>query len=768
MTTSSRPGRWGSSLILGAIFAAAIGYAAKGPPRALPATAPDSVFSAERAMAHVRAMAERPHPPGTADHARVRDYVVGQLKALGVEPQIQATTAIGTRFQEAGRVENVMARLPGTKPGGPAVMLAAHYDGVGAGPAASDDASGSSVLLETLRAVKAGSPLEHDVIFLFTDGEEAGLLGAAAFVAEHPWARDVEAILNFEARGTGGQAVMFQTGPGNLDQIRLLRRLPDISATSLSVTVYQFLPNDTDLSEFFTLAKPGLNFAFADGVERYHTSEDDAAHIDPGTIQQEGAAALGMTRAFGHGPLPRPKTDNAIFVDLPVSGLVVYPEGWARPLAILAALLTIAALVRTARREPRWLLGLVLGLAGLVVATALGGAAAYGFTRSAPAGVAASGARGTMAIGLGLLGLGFSFGCWAIVRRWVGPAAASLGPLLVWTGLAVAASWKLPGLSFVVAWPAIAAALVVVIGTDERSSLASRVLQWLPAVVTAFLLMPILYGMGLIALGIAGPGGIAIGALVPFIAGLLAPDLEAVAGDHRWRTALAVLAVGLIAAVAGRAMGSRAAFPSRSLVAYAQSADAADAWLVTAAGYAGAGSWNAAAIGAAARRVEPDGADVPGNPPHWLTRVGGGRFPVVAGAAPRVTLTAPSVTVTTDTITEAGRRITLHVGTAPGTNAVLLHVTGTPVLAAAVDGRTVDPSRYRFKTPEWQLTYWGPADSGFSLTLTVANGSRPVLELAAQTSGLPVLPGVTMPPRPAGVLPSQTGDMTVVYRRVEF
>ena len=719
-------------------------------------------------MAHVRAMAERPHPPGSADHARVRDYVIGQLKALGVEPRTQTTTAIGTRFQEAGRVENVMARLPGTKPGGPAVMLAAHYDGVGAGPAASDDASGSSVLLETLRAVKAGSPLEHDVIFLFTDGEEAGLLGAAAFVAEHPWARDVEAILNFEARGTGGQAVMFQTGPGNLDQIRLLRRLPEISATSLSVTVYQFLPNDTDLSEFFTLAKPGLNFAFADGVERYHTSEDDAAHLDPGTVQQEGAAALGMSRAFGHGPLPRPKTGNAIFIDLPVFGLVVYPEGWARPLAILAALLSLAALVRTARREPRWLLGLVLGLVGLVVATAIGGAAAWVFTRSAPPGVAASGARGILAMGLGLLGLGSSFCCWAIIRRWTGAAGAALGPLLVWTGLAVAASWTLPGLSFVSVWPAIATALAILIGADERSSPVGRVLQWLPAVVTAFLLIPILYGMGLIALGIAGPGGIAIGALVPVFTWLLAPDLEAVAGNHRWRTAFVTLAVGLIAATAGRTIGSRAAFPARSLVAYAQNADAADGWLVTAAGYGVAGSWNAAAVGAAARRVDPDGADVPGNPPHWLTRVAGGRFPIVAGAAPRVALAAPPVTVTADTTTESGRRITLHIGAAPGTNAVLLHVTGTPVLAAAIDGRVVDPSRYRFKTPEWQLTYWGPAESGFTVSLTVAAGTRPVLELIAQSAGLPILPGITIPPRPVGVLPSQTGDMTVVYRRMAF
>src|SRR5207249_5261569 len=109
--------------------------------------------------------------------------------------------AMGTGYQEAGGVQNIMARLPGREPGGSDVLLMAHYDGVEAGPAAADDGAGSAAILETLRALRAGPPLAHDVVALFTDGEEAGLLGAAAFVREHPWAKDVGIALNFEARG---------------------------------------------------------------------------------------------------------------------------------------------------------------------------------------------------------------------------------------------------------------------------------------------------------------------------------------------------------------------------------------------------------------------------------------------------------------------------------------------------------------------------------------------------------------------------------------
>src|SRR5690606_11783165 len=119
------------------------------------------------------------------------------LTDLGLDPQIQQTTALSRGGGVAGRIQNIVARLPGSDPGGRAVLLAAHYDGVGAGPAASDDAAGVAVLLETLRALRAGPALTHDVIFLISDGEEVGLLGAGAFVRDHAWAADVDFILNF-------------------------------------------------------------------------------------------------------------------------------------------------------------------------------------------------------------------------------------------------------------------------------------------------------------------------------------------------------------------------------------------------------------------------------------------------------------------------------------------------------------------------------------------------------------------------------------------
>ena len=412
-------------------------------PTPLPASAPLTEFSAERALVHDRSIAQRPHPSGSEDHARVREYIIAQLRALGLDPQLQEATAVGTRYPVAGHVVNVLARLPGRVPGGKAVLIAAHYDGVWASPAAGDDGSGSSALLETLRALRAGAPLEHDVIALFSDAEESGLLGAAAFVREHPWARDAEVILDFEARGTEGRSLMFETGTGNLDVARVLRTLPDVTAGSLLVTVYRSLSNDTDLSELVLLGKPALNFAFVDGVERYHTAHDDIAHLDPGTLQHHGVQMLALARAFGNGPLPRPATGDGIFFDAPFVGLVVYPESWAIPIALLVGLLVVVVVVRTVRPDPKWGSGLALGVAGMLVTTVVCGfvspriGAALGALHAAKGWDGAPSWRAVYAAAMALLALAASAAVWALVRRWAAAATLHAGALVVWTLLLV-------------------------------------------------------------------------------------------------------------------------------------------------------------------------------------------------------------------------------------------------------------------------------------------------------------------------------------------
>jgi hypothetical protein len=369
------------------VLVALLVFAFASPPAVVPATAPPDVFSAERAMEDVRGLTSTglPHPAGAwdrvertpseiADHARAQAYVRDRLIALGMKPEIQRSQACGRL--KCGKVENVVARIEGTEPG-PAVMLAAHYDSTPFGPGAADDGAGVATILETVRALRAGPPLRRTLIVLIDDGEEMGLLGAAAFVSDHPWAKDVGAVLNFEARGTAGQTAMFETSNGNAELVRLFAGAVDRPvASSVIYTAYKRLPNDTDLSVLKQAGMQGLNFAFADRVFDYHTANDTAAELDPRSLQHMGDQALPVARALLGAPaLPVPGGD-AVYFDLFTLGLVRYPAGLTGPLAALSAALAAAAIggaVRRGRTSLRRVLASAAVWLGALVLSTLGG-----------------------------------------------------------------------------------------------------------------------------------------------------------------------------------------------------------------------------------------------------------------------------------------------------------------------------------------------------------------------------------------------------------
>src|SRR5262245_54925282 len=630
-----------TAVVLLLVCAGLVRFASR-PPAPLPATAPPTVFSAERALRHVQMIAQRPHPNGSADLVRVREYLVNQLTTLSLEPQVQHSIGIGTRYAVAARVQNVLARLPGRSPGGPAILLVAHYDGVGAGPAAGDDAAGVAALLETLRALRAGSPLAHDVIVLFTDGEESGLAGAAAFVREHPWARDVTFTLNFEGRGTRGLSLMFETGAGNLDSVRVLRQVPGVSANSLSVTVYRALPNDTDLSELAVLGQPALNFAFVDGLKRYHTTQDDIVHLDPGSVQHHGVQALALTQRLANGQLPRPRTGDAIFFTLPFVGMVVYPERSAMPLAPAAAGLVPIRGIRRRRIEPRWVRGVSFGGVGIIVATGLGAAAALGASKALErihAGMPQGGwpgSSGAYAFAIVMLALSVASGTWTLARRWTSTAAAQLGALVVWEVLAIAIAWKAPGASFLFVWPLLGAAGAALVGLWTDDVRVVHLANWAATLVAAAIMVPMIYTVAIVIFGVVGPGSATIGLFVPLTAWLLAPRLEELTTVRRWTSLIAAVVVAFRSLAIGMATVRRSdEHPEPSLLAYALDANAPSAWLAMLPEHTLPGSWGAGVLGPTARTVVPQDPPQPAVPPEWLTRAVGRESRVVATAVPR-------------------------------------------------------------------------------------------------------------------------------------
>ncbi len=265
----------------------------------------------------------------------------------------------------------------------------AHLDSVAAGSGAGDDGAGIATMLETIRALKASpAPSRHPVIALFTDGEEAGLLGAAAFVADPRWRAQVGVAINVEARGNQGRSFLFQTSPGDGALIDLYARSVARPATSsLYAAIYKFLPNDTDMTPFLKAGLTGYNFAFIGDAAQYHTPLDCIENLDPRSLQSQGDAVLGLTRGLEGADFAALKSGDAIDLDILGRWLPRLNAGWALPLSLLAFLthradgLVSARKRRAARRRlvaglmpPALLLGAVVaGFALQAIAAAISG-----------------------------------------------------------------------------------------------------------------------------------------------------------------------------------------------------------------------------------------------------------------------------------------------------------------------------------------------------------------------------------------------------------
>src|ERR1700677_980805 len=221
------------------------------PPSPKPISAPAQEFSAERAREVLHRLVGDgvPHPTGSAQDDIVRGRVMDEFTRIGYEPQVQTGFACD-EYGDCATVKNVLARIDGSTSGS-AVLLAAHYDSVPAGPGAFDDGPGAAAVLEIARAYKSLPAPKNSIIFLIDDGEEAGLLGARVFVEQHPWAKEVRVVVNVDDRGTSGPSLMYETGDANEWAARIYsQHASRPAANSIFYFAYKQLPSDTDFTIF--------------------------------------------------------------------------------------------------------------------------------------------------------------------------------------------------------------------------------------------------------------------------------------------------------------------------------------------------------------------------------------------------------------------------------------------------------------------------------------------------------------------------------------
>lgn len=284
-------------------------------------------FDAPRAKARLVLILgdQRPHPADSATEDAVRNRLVAELRQMGFSPIVRDQFACNELFKQRGvscaRVRNVIALLGPSA--GKALLLNAHYDSVLVGPGASDDGMGVATLLE-LGSILKQRPLNRPVILLFNEGEELGLVGARAFLAD-PLSRNVDSLINLEARGVRGPVNMFETSRPNAAPIGLFAAaVKNPVANSLSTDVYRLLPNYTDVNSFAERGWLTLNLAPIGNETRYHSAGDDLAALDPATLQHMGDQTLELAETLAGGT-PRAQDGDRIFMDVAGRALISLP-----------------------------------------------------------------------------------------------------------------------------------------------------------------------------------------------------------------------------------------------------------------------------------------------------------------------------------------------------------------------------------------------------------------------------------------------------------
>ncbi|MFL5344130.1 MAG: M28 family peptidase [Hyalangium sp.] len=735
------------------------------PPEPLPATAPAESFSAERAKKHLEVVASEPRFVGSAHHARVRDYLLTQLRELGFEAELQVRPIFAPERAfpfPAVTAENVVGRLRGAHSSG-AVLLVAHYDSVPTGPGASDDGAAVASLLEVSRALRASPPLGNDVMVLFSDAEELSLLGAQAFEDTHAWARDAVVVLNVDARGNTGPVLMFETGDQSGGLVRQLTAVPRAQGSSAAVEVYRRMPNDTDFTVFRKAGRPGLNFANIEGLVRYHSRLETVEAVDPRTLQQQGEVLLGLVRRLSEADLSHPRESDRVFFNLGPF-FVDYPGSWTLPLLFVAMAFLGGVLVWGFVTRRLRVTGVLRELAVLVLAVLAAGAAVwlgwhavtglekdYAFLRYETYATADYiGACGLVVLGAVLAVLSS--------RRGAKLVEVSAAGCMLWALPTVGISLAAPGAGALFVWPLLAAtgALALLVRTRQSPSPGQLVALGASALPAVLLMVPVLFtAVVALTLGMAWVPALLGGLMLT----LLAPCLLALFGRALpVGAAVAVMAAVGVAGYAMRGQHFDPRHPRPSHLVYLLDADTRTAQWVSSDPEPSA--WTASRLGASPRSERL--------PEFFPER----RTPLLFAPAPAVALPEPELTVLADQRTEPLRKLQVKVAAGrEGASYVDLRLEPVSALRAVqLAGERVEGTRLAeliARRGSAVLRYWAPPPEGFEVTLEASTDVPLKCVVSSHTAGWPA-EASTATERPADTMPVPFGggwmDGTRVHR----
>ncbi|MDO9681017.1 MAG: M20/M25/M40 family metallo-hydrolase [Bacteroidales bacterium] len=319
-------------------------------------------FSAVRASKEIEIIASEPHSIyHPQERAKVKEYLASRLEDMGVSCEIFDYDSLQDKRGYVFNISNIYSVTePVNKKADSYILLIAHYDSSPAKKVkgekvvsygAADDGYGVATILEILRNVLATrAEWSQGIKILFTDSEEYGLYGIKkALDYQRDIFEDVGLVINIEARGVKGPAILFETTSGNSRLIELYKNSSRPYAYSFTSAVYSILPNYTD----FTLLKdtlPGLNFSVIDNLNYYHTNLDNFDNISLKSIQHYGDQILPLVSTF----LTDQKysdnnslrsNENCVYFTIPFLGLFSFSQSMYLIIKIITSLVFLLLLM---------------------------------------------------------------------------------------------------------------------------------------------------------------------------------------------------------------------------------------------------------------------------------------------------------------------------------------------------------------------------------------------------------------------------------------
>ena len=537
-------------------------------------------FSAARAQAHVQVLAQAPRPAGSRTNARAREYLLARIRALGLEPEVQVDTVSATSWDwmshgqsTMATARNIVVRKRGVARHG-AVLAMAHYDSAATTPGAADGGASAAALLEALRVLQAGPPLDNDLLFVFTDADAVQAMGARAFMQSHPWARRVRVALRFDNAGNRGPLELI--GAGHADGFAIdawVRGAPAPQGSSFMAELYRRLPQSGGASPLAAGAFPVLHFATTQGPLGWEGMHDLPQRLSSASLQHEGDTMLALLRRLGNANLALASAPRGqVYFALPLAGMVHYDYRMIWPLALLACALGACA-CRAALRNRISGTDIVDAMFSVLFIAVFATFAAW-LCREAlpvlqaryPAAVLADdgGARWQLAAFM-LVPAAVFIALQRRLQRRLGVAAAALGVLLAADAALVATSVRAPGASYALAWPLLAAHAAWLVLMEKRAWTPARraavaVAGTLPALV---LLLPAAHA----SFAFCTPAWLVLPcALVCLLAGLCGMALDALA--RRWLVRPLLLGAGVSFGMAYAAVPPVADLPAPNRLVY--------------------------------------------------------------------------------------------------------------------------------------------------------------------------------------------------------